>query len=159
MKPLFKDCYCHFLIQEIFLKNMAKKSLKKIFQQSKDVAFRCFPYSSSINQCEKCPYSELFWSKSSCIRTVRMRENADQNNSDYGHFLRSECLCWVRKLFHNAKESFSIIFSLDKVRRISYCFIFLFIFHRQQIYVYFTFNHQIIERLLKMQTPKGYEDF
>ena len=28
---------------------------------------------------KECPYSEL---------SVRMRENADQNNSEYGHFLR-----------------------------------------------------------------------
>ena len=51
---------------------------------------------------EKCPYSELFWSAFCHIRTeygeilrispysVRMRENADQNNSKYEHFLRSE---------------------------------------------------------------------
>ena len=50
---------------------------------------------------EKCPYSDLFWSSFSCIWTeygeilsispysVRMWENVDQNNSDYGHFLRS----------------------------------------------------------------------
>ena len=50
---------------------------------------------------EKSPYSELFWSVFSHIRTqyrkillitpfsVRMRENKDQNNSEYGHFLRS----------------------------------------------------------------------
>ena len=50
---------------------------------------------------EKCPCSELFWSAFSPIRTeygqilhishysIRMRENADQNNSEYGHFLRS----------------------------------------------------------------------
>ena len=50
---------------------------------------------------KKCPYSELFWSVISRIRTeygeiqsispysVRMRENTDQNNSKYGHFLRS----------------------------------------------------------------------
>ena len=49
---------------------------------------------------EKCPYSELVWSAFSRIRTeygeiirispysVRMRGNADQNNSEYGHFLR-----------------------------------------------------------------------
>ena len=48
-----------------------------------------------------CPYSELFWSAYSCIQTeyggmrsispysVPMRENADQNNSEYGHFSRS----------------------------------------------------------------------
>ena len=50
---------------------------------------------------EKCPYSELFWSVFSHTRiayeeilgispySVRMRENADHNNSEYGHFLRS----------------------------------------------------------------------
>ena len=48
---------------------------------------------------EKCPYSELSWSVFSRIRTeygerispysVRMQENEDQNNSEYGHFLRS----------------------------------------------------------------------
>ena len=52
---------------------------------------------------KKCPYSELFWSAFSHIRTeygeirsispysVRMRENAGQNNSEYRHFLRSAC--------------------------------------------------------------------
>ena len=47
---------------------------------------------------EKCPYLELFLTVFSCIRTeygeirsispywVRMRKNADQNNSEYGHF-------------------------------------------------------------------------
>ena len=50
---------------------------------------------------EKCPYSELFWFVFSNIRTeygeirsispysALMRENMDQNNSEYGHFLRS----------------------------------------------------------------------
>ena len=53
----------------------------------------------SLNK--KCPYSELFWSVFSLVRTeygeilcislysVRMRENTDQNNSKYGHFLRN----------------------------------------------------------------------
>ena len=48
----------------------------------------------------KCPYLELFWSAFSRTQTeyverlrispysVRMRENADQNNPEYGHFLR-----------------------------------------------------------------------
>ena len=51
---------------------------------------------------EKCPYSELFWSAFSHIRTeygeipsislysVRVRENTDQNNFEYGHILRIE---------------------------------------------------------------------
>ena len=50
---------------------------------------------------ENFPYSELFWAVFSRIRTeygeilrisphsVQMRENVDQNNSKYGHFLRS----------------------------------------------------------------------
>ena len=50
---------------------------------------------------KKCPYSELFWSAFSRIQTeygeirsispysVRMWENADQNNSEYGRFLHS----------------------------------------------------------------------
>ena len=52
-----------------------------------------------------CPYSESFWSIFSRIRTeygeilcispysVRMQENTDQKNSEYGHFSRSDnCL-------------------------------------------------------------------
>ena len=50
---------------------------------------------------KECPHSELFWSAISRIRTeygeiqsispysVRIRENTDQNNSEYEHFLRS----------------------------------------------------------------------
>ena len=53
---------------------------------------------------KKCPYCELFWSVFSRIRTeygeirsiisysVRMGENADQNNSEYWQFSRSVCL-------------------------------------------------------------------
>ena len=53
---------------------------------------------SSLPLREKCSYSELFWSALSHIWTeyedlspysVRMRENADQNNPEYGRFLRS----------------------------------------------------------------------
>ena len=41
------------------------------------------------NHSMKCPFSELFWSVFSRIWTVRMRENTQQDNSEYGHFLRS----------------------------------------------------------------------
>ena len=37
----------------------------------------------SITLRQKWPYSELFWP------AFWMRENADQNNSEYGQFLRS----------------------------------------------------------------------
>ena len=55
---------------------------------------------------KKFPYSELFWSVYSRIRTeygeirsissysVRMWENKDQNNSEYGHFSRIEIGTW-----------------------------------------------------------------
>ena len=51
---------------------------------------------------EKCPFLELFWSLFSRIRfeykvilrissySVQMRENTDQENSEYEHFLRSD---------------------------------------------------------------------
>ena len=51
-----------------------------------------------VTLLEKCPYSELFWSVFLPIRTeyaeispssVRMRENTDQNDCEYGLFLRS----------------------------------------------------------------------
>ena len=60
---------------------------------------------------KKCPYSELFWSAFSRIRTaygeifcispysVRMRENKDQNNSEYGPFLRSACIEYIQRVF------------------------------------------------------------
>ena len=41
---------------------------------------------------KKCLYSELFWSafsRSLSQYSVRMRENADQSKSEYGHFSRS----------------------------------------------------------------------
>ena len=59
---------------------------------------------------ERCPYSELFWFAFFRIRTeygeirsiqsispysVQIRENADQNNSEYGHFLRSVCFLFL----------------------------------------------------------------
>ena len=56
---------------------------------------------------KKCSYLELFWSAFPRSRTkyreiqiissysVRMRKNARQNNSEYGHFSRSEfCQMW-----------------------------------------------------------------
>ena len=60
-------------------------------------AFTCNNYSLR----KKCPYSELFWSSFSHIRTeyreiqsicpysVQMWENGDQNNSEYKHFSRN----------------------------------------------------------------------
>ena len=66
---------------------------------------------------EKRPYSELFWSAFSRIQTeygeifrispysVRMRENADQNNSKYGHFLLLRICPYSVKMRENAGQS------------------------------------------------------
>ena len=63
-------------------------------QRTEDISSVMF-----LSQNKKCPYSEYFWSTFSRIWTeygdlqskspnsVRMRENADQENSEYGHFL------------------------------------------------------------------------
>ena len=67
----------------------------------------------NIEHCVKSPYLELFWSAFSSIRTeygeirsispnsVQMRENADQNNSEYGHFSRSGLFCAGYSSLHN----------------------------------------------------------
>ena len=45
---------------------------------------------------KKCPYFELFWSAffphfpAFGLNTEKCGKNADQNNSEYGQFLRSE---------------------------------------------------------------------
>ena len=66
----------------------------------------CWCWQRRIPLREKCPYSKFFWSVFSRIRTeygeirsistyfVRMRENTDQNNFEYGHFLRSDFF-WI----------------------------------------------------------------
>ena len=57
---------------------------------------------------EKCPCSELFWSSFSRIRTehgeiaVQIRENADQNNSEYGQFIRQARL--IEDLFDDGYD-------------------------------------------------------
>ena len=55
---------------------------------------------------KKCPYSELFWSAFSRIGTeyeqIRSNENADQNNSKYEHFPRSDKLMHIKVLWKNS---------------------------------------------------------
>ena len=49
-------------------------------------------FTSSHSLRKTCPYSELLWYLFPHILTeypVQMRENADQNNSEYGPFSRS----------------------------------------------------------------------
>ena len=49
---------------------------------------------------KKSLYSELFWSIFSLIRTECGRENADQSNSEYGHFSHSDYY-WETNLMQN----------------------------------------------------------
>ena len=54
---------------------------------------------------KKCPYLVFFWSVFSRIRTeygerrsislhsIRMRENTDQKNSEYGHYFQLKIFC------------------------------------------------------------------
>ena len=72
--------------------------------------------------CEKCPYLAFFWSVFSHIRTeygdlfckflfsVRMRENTDQKNSEYGYTLRSDSniLLWENIFITNQFLGFYI---------------------------------------------------
>ena len=69
---------------------------------------------------EKCPYLELFWSVFSHIPTkygeirsvspytVRMRENRNQNNSEYGQLLRSDFLL---KQSHMEKRKCLVVYT------------------------------------------------
>ena len=80
----------HFNVICVYFRQFLMKNLEMICLVGWTLALR-----------EKCLYAELFWSAFSRIRTeyeeirsispysVRMRENVDQNNSEYGHFLQS----------------------------------------------------------------------
>ena len=84
-------------------------TLKKHFVQSRYKIWCLSEYNmiptDNYSLLEMCPYSELFWPVFSCILTeygeirsispysVRMLDNMYQNNSEYGHFLRSDWVC------------------------------------------------------------------
>ena len=75
----------------------------------------CLKAYSELSLRKKCPYSELIWSASSSIwaeygeilrispNSVRMRENADQNNSECGLFSRSVYQTSKSELFYENK--------------------------------------------------------
>ena len=74
--------------------------MNMIKHYSTKVPQNCFESFICSNQTlrKNCPYSELFWSVFCCIQTkyreslysAPMLENADQNNSKYGQFSRSD---------------------------------------------------------------------
>ena len=84
---------------------------------------------------EKYPYSQLLWSTVSRIQieygeilhispnSVRMRENADQNNSEYGHFLRS-VVSWLSYESKQTKTDLLVYTNILTLFIVSICEIF-----------------------------------
>ena len=71
-----------------------------------------------------CPYSELFWTELFSPNAGKCGKNADQNNSEYGHFLRS---VFHRAMHLNARNScmkvyshFRYLFIIIKIRKKKY---------------------------------------
>ena len=90
----------------IYLKSSVLKSIFHVIKH--------FIICNMYSQRGKCPYSELFWSAFSRTWTeygeilgislylVQMRGNADENNSEYAHFLRNY---FCRVLFWRSEKS------------------------------------------------------
>ena len=69
--------------------------------------------------CKKCPHSDFYWSVFDHIRTdygdircvslysVRMRKSMEQKNSKYGHFSRSDYLCFKILKYTKLKFEFT----------------------------------------------------
>ena len=83
---------------------------------------------------KRYPYLELFWSLFSRIRTeygeiqsismysVQTRENTDQNNSEYGHFLRSDRIFFFNKIFQNLFTFNHVKIKSERATRVFYHF-------------------------------------
>ena len=93
--------YFYYLMDTTFTKALLK-TIQPAFTCSKhhkDQSDMWNLYQATLRK--KCPYSELLWSAFSLIRTeyeeilraspysAQRLENADQSNSEYGHFWRS----------------------------------------------------------------------
>ena len=97
-KNIFQQMKLTFYDKELHREIMKRSRLRNSFLRTKSQEDR-LKYNTLG---EKCPYSELFWSvfsrnRAECgeIRnispySVQMRENTDQNNSEYRHFLHSD---------------------------------------------------------------------
>ena len=82
-----------------------------------------------LKQLERYPYPALLWSVISCLPTeygkiirisphsVQMQENTDQNNSEYGHFLRSN-IWWS---FHELSQFIFDSYKADLTFTILFC--------------------------------------
>ena len=126
---------------------------------------------------EKCPYSKLFWSAFSRIRTeygeilrispysVRMRGNTDQNNFEYRHFLRSgyfkvftfENEMWWRFIWNNLSEFVSWNRLVESMLDLYYfvmwlvvCLLFVKLFTWDFVFiVYIGFDWRYVEKVTR----------
>ena len=110
-----KRLSCGYIWKRLFI-FVWRRSLLDIFKLSWSRQIKSF---QSHALCEKCRYSELFWSVFSRIQieygeilrisaySVQMRENRDQNNSKYRHFSRSDVFKAPSRLFPNAFKTAS----------------------------------------------------
>ena len=100
--------------------------IPKCFLSSTNNFINLFYLLSSSNHCVKSVRIRSY--------SVRMRENADQNNSVYGHFLRSEFVKDVRKRLRKMLQK-----DVTKYRNISFvmiiCVFFVHILHKEHIYI------------------------
>ena len=91
--------YCGMFIKQIDIKSKIK--YRRLMYVHKVFSIIVIIFSFIYLLRKKCPYSELFWSSISRIWTeysTQMLENADQNNSEYRHFLRSGFFVFTLKL-------------------------------------------------------------
>ena len=78
-------------------------------------------WKGSLTLREKCPYLELFRSAFSRIwtsispYTIRMPENAEQNNSEYGHFLPSLTVSFLRTNLLKFQKNFQNFLLLNLI--------------------------------------------
>ena len=95
---------------------------------SKEVLLEISQYLQENTLCKVCPYSELFRSVFSRIHTdygrirrifphlVRMWENTDQNNSEYGQLLRSKTPSVKIKRRISKRDSSTDVFLMEHFR-------------------------------------------
>ena len=117
-KNIFQQMKLTFYDKELHRGIMKRSRLRNSFLRTKSQEDR-LKYNTLG---EKCPYSELFWSvfsrnRAECgeIRNIspyslQMRENTDQNNSEYRHFLHSDK---QRDFCKNYREQLKIFSNLD----------------------------------------------
>ena len=93
----FQSEFLHFFTFPVFEIKIGKKpTLQQFLSKLVEISTWYYVFLQVNSLREKCPYTEFFWSIFFCIRlckspySVRIQENADQKNSVFGHFSRSD---------------------------------------------------------------------